>query len=186
MTHQNVRFSHFRRFRFFAGTIFVATLAACAVPFPVYTVSSGNVATLRSSERSIELGTFTGNTASVSCRLQQIQPEGGKTFSQYIRAAFKDELIIAGNSSTKPKIPLNVKLVYIDVSCNSTDSRWEIDVEVTLPGQEPFTVKTLRRFDYNFIGGVILPRAYQAFVPTVQEVVSNVLDHPEIRRAQSQ
>lgn len=178
--------SWLRRFPLFSAIASVAALSACAVPFPVYTVSSANVATIRSSERSIELGTFAGDTSYVSCRLNQIQPEGGKTFAQYIRSAFNDELVIAGNSSTKPKVPLNVKLFYIDVSCNSTDSRWEIDLEVTLPGRDPFTVKTLRRFDYNFLGGVMLPRAYQAFVPTVQEAVANVLAHPEVRRAQSQ
>ena len=183
MQYQNSRFRHLRAF---AATVAVAALTACAVPFPVYTVSSGNISTLRSSERSIELGSFIGDTGSISCRLQQIQPEGGKTFAQYIRAAFNDELVIAGNLSTKPKIPLNVKLTYIDVSCNSIDSRWEIDLEVTLPGRDPFIVKTLRRFEYNFLGGVMLPRAYQAFVPTVQEAVANVLAHPEIRRAQSQ
>ena len=157
--------SRVRRFWLLAALTSFAGLTACAVPFPVYTVSSGNVATLRSSERSIELGTFTGGTTYVSCRLNQIQPEGGKTFAQYIRSAFNDELIIAGNTSVKPRVPLNVKLIYIDVSCNSTDSRWEIDLEVTLPGRDPFTVKTLRRFDYNFLGGVMLPRAYQAVHP---------------------
>lgn len=183
MQYQN---TCFRYLRIFASTAALSVLAACAVPFPVYTVSSGNIATLRSSERSLELGTFSGDAASVSCRLQQIQPEGGKTFAQYVRAAFNDELIIAGNQSTKSKIPINVKLVNIDVSCNAADSRWEIDLEVTLPGRSPFIVKTLRRFDYNFLGSVMLPRAYQAFVPTVQEAVANVLAHPEVRSAQSQ
>ena len=48
--------------------------------------------------------------------MQQIQPEGGKTFAQYIRAAFNDELVIAGNLSTKPKIPLNVKLTDLGLA----------------------------------------------------------------------
>lgn len=163
----------------------IAALTACAVPFPVYTVSSSNIAAIRSAERPVELATFSGDNTSVSCRLQQISPEGGKTFAQYIRAAFNDELVIAGNTSTKPKIPLSIKLTNIDVSCNALDSRWEIDLEISVPGQEAFVVKTLRRFDYNFLGGVMLPRAYQAFVPTVQEAVANVLTHPTVRKAQS-
>ncbi len=178
--------SFLRRFRLISTLMSSAALTACAVPFPVYTVSSANVATLRSSERSLELGPFVGDTTYVSCRLNQIQPEGGKTFAQYIRSAFNDELIIAGNTATRPKVLLSVRLTYIDVSCNSTDSRWEVDLEVKLPGKDPFMVKTLRRFDYNFMGGVMLPRAYQAFVPTVQEAVANVLAHPEVRRVQSQ
>ena len=149
-------------------------------------MSSSNITAIRSGERPLELGTFSGDTTVVSCRLQQISPEGGKTFAQYIRSAFNDELVIAGNTSTKQKVPLNIKLTYIDVSCNALDSRWEIDLEVSVPGQEAFTVKTLRRFDYNFLGGVMLPRAYQAFVPTVQESVANVLAHPTVRKAQSQ
>ena len=164
----------------------VAALTACAVPFPVYTVSSSNITAIRSGERPLELGSFSGDTTSVSCRVQQISPEGGKTFAQYIRSAFNDELVIAANTSTKPRVPLSIKLTYIDVSCNAIDSRWEIDLEVSVPGQDAFTVKTLRRFDYNFLGGVMLPRAYQAFVPTVQEAITNVLAHPTVKRAQSQ
>jgi hypothetical protein len=164
----------------------IVMLTGCAVPFPVYTVSSTNISTIRSAERSIELGPFTGDQASVSCRLQPITPEGGRTFAQYIRAAFADELVIAGNTPSKPKVPLSARLINIDVSCNSFDSNWEIELEVTVADQAPFVIKTVRRFDYTFLGAAMLPRAYQAYVPAIQDTVANVLTHPSVRRVLTQ
>jgi hypothetical protein len=155
-------------------------LAGCAVPFPVYTVSSSNITTIRGADRTVELGAFTGDQNSVSCRLQPITPEGHKTFAEYIRAAFADELVIAGNLTTKPKVPLSARVVYIDVACNSLDSNWTIELEVSLPGQAPFLVKTVRPFEYTFFGAAMVPRAYQAFVPAVQDTVANVLAHPNV------
>ena len=165
---------------------FVSLLAGCAVPFPVYTVSSSNISAIREAQRTLQLGQFSGNQSSVSCRLQPITPEGGKTFAQYIRAALADEIIIAGDTSTKSKVPISVQLVSIDVACNSLDSNWTIELEVTLPNDPPFAVKTVRSFEYSFLGSAMLPRAYQAFVPTVQEAVANVLAHPNVRRQLTQ
>lgn len=49
-------------------------LTGCAVPFPVYAPSTKNVLALRTAPRSVQLGNFSGDQRSVSCRLQQSRP----------------------------------------------------------------------------------------------------------------
>lgn len=160
-------------------------LQGCAVPFPVYTISSKNITTIRSTPKTIKLGDFQGNQKSVSCRLQPISPENGNTFAQYIHDAFQDELIIA-DPATNSDLTLTAKVLDIDVDCAMGTASWEVSMEVTVGNEPPFVVKTIRTFDGNFLGGVVLTRAYQAFTPTVQDVITNILIHPSFKAASNQ
>lgn len=175
------------RLRYVAPAVVAFVLAGCAVPFPAYTVSSSNIATIRAADRPIELGHFAGDQTFVYCHDFTFTPEGGKTFAQYIRAAFADELVIAGNTSTKPKVLLSARLSRIAVVCRGWEGRkWEIDLEVTLPDQPPFTVNTVHKFANLVFEPASQATAYHAFLPSVQETVANVLAHPNVRRAQAQ
>lgn len=156
-------------------------LGACAVPFPVYTVSSANLTTIRAARNAVELGAFSGPQTSVSCRLQPISPEGGRTFAQYIRNAFNDELVIAGERPGLPRSRVSLQLKNIDVDCAAGTAAWVIEVDVTIANHRPFTVKTVRTFDGNLLGDVVLMRAYQAFVPSVQQLIADVMAHPTFR-----
>jgi hypothetical protein len=158
-------------------------VSGCSVPFPVYSVSGRNVATIRSSPNTIKLGQFSGEQKSVSCRLQPIGPEGGGTFASYIRNAFKDEMIIAGVTPPETAMELNGTLKDIDVDCGIISAAWVIEMEMTIGALPPFTVKTVRAFDGNYFGGVVLSRAYTAFVPAVQDLVNDVLTNPSFQAA---
>jgi len=159
----------------------MSALAGCAVPFPVYTVSSSNIASIRATQKAVELGDFSGSQTSVSCRLQPISPEGGRTFAQYIRGAFNDEIIIAGTRSGAAKSRVSLQLKNIDVDCAIGTAWWTIEVVVMIDGRPSFEVKTFRPFEGNFLGSVVLLRAYQAFVPTVQQLITDIMTHPTYR-----
>jgi hypothetical protein len=169
----------------FLAIITLFLLQGCAVPFPVYTVSSENITTIRSTPRTITLGEFEGEQKSVSCRLQPIEPDNGKTFAKYIHDAFLDELIIA-NAAANSGLKITAKVLNVDVDCAMGTASWEISMEVTVGNQPPFVVDTVRGFDGNFIGAVVVTRAYQAFTPTVRDVITNILNHPSFKKASNQ
>lgn len=156
-------------------------LTACAVPFPVYTVSSSNVTSIRATKNTVELSEFTGSQTSVSCRLQPISPEGGRTFAQYIRNAFNDELVIAGQKPELAKSKLTLQLKNIDVDCAIGQASWMLEADVTVGSQKPFSIKTVRNFDGNLAGAIVVNRAYQAFVPSVQQLITDIMAHPSFR-----
>ena len=156
-------------------------LTACAVPFPVYTISSSNITSIRTARNTVELGDFTGSQVSVSCRLQPISPEGGRTFAQYIRNAFNDELIIAGQKPGLPKSKVTLQLKNIDVDCAMGQASWILEADVTVENQNPYSIRTVRNFDGNFAGAVVANRAYQAFVPSVQQLIADIMGHPAFK-----
>jgi hypothetical protein len=158
-----------------------AQLAGCAVPFPTYSASTDNITSLRNVNKRLELGEFSGASTSVSCRLQPISPEGGRTFAQYIRGAWNDELVMAGVSGSGSKSKVLLTLKHVDVDCGMSSASWTFEVEVAVNGQAPFNVRTQRNFDGNFLGTVVLQRAYQSYVPSVQQLIAEVIAHPKFK-----
>ena len=156
----------------------VLLLVGCAVPFPVYTVSTTNITSIRASQRSVEVADFSGTQTSVSCRTQPISPEGGRTFAQYIRGAFNDEIIIAGVKPGTAKSRVSLALKNIDVDCAIGTGSWIFEVTVTIDGQRSYDVRTVRTFEGSFAGAIVGQRAYQAFVPSVQQLITDVMAHP--------
>ncbi len=78
---------------------------------------------------------------------------------------------------------ITATLVDIDVSCGIIEADWTIDLDISVNGQPAQRVRTVRRFDGNYVGQVVAMRAYQAFVPTVQQVVADILALPSVRSA---
>ncbi len=78
---------------------------------------------------------------------------------------------------------MNGILKDIDVDCGIVSASWMIEMEMTVGAQPPFIVKTVREFDGNYFGGVVVTRAYTAFVPTVQDFVNDLLINPSFQAA---
>jgi hypothetical protein len=156
-------------------------LVGCAVPFPVYTVSSTNITTIRQAKSGLELEAFTGDYDRVSCRAQGISPEGGKSFARYIRDAINDEIIIAESSPRAKKARLALELKNIDVDCAIGTGAWIFEVIVQVGSQAPFSLTSRRAFEGSFAGALVYQRAYQAFVPSVQQLISEIMAHPSFR-----
>ena len=107
-------------------------VSGCAsVPFPTYSVSGSNVATIRSVPASISIGNFSGTQTTVSCRAQRIEPEGGATFGSFIQDAFNNEVLIAGESSGST-IEITGVMREVDVACGIGDGSWTIEAEISI------------------------------------------------------
>jgi hypothetical protein len=94
-----------------------------------------------------------------------------------------DEIIIAGGTPTQGTLEVVGTLKAIDVWCGTLDASWTIEMEFSIDNQAPFTVKTVRMFDGNFVGAWIVNRAYNEFVPAVQDFLNGILTHPSFQSA---
>jgi hypothetical protein len=166
-----------------ALAVTVCAVSACSVPFPVYSVSAPNVQAIRALPATIRLGQITGSQTSASCRLQPIAPENDTTFASYIRKAFEDELVIANAPPHNKVVELSGTVKNVDVDCGIIDGDWTIDMAVSVNSQPPVEIKTVRRFDGNYAGVIVLNRAMTAFVPSVQQLIDDVLTSPAMLAA---
>jgi len=122
-------------------------LTGCALPISPYAVSSSDITSIRSAHKAIDLGDFSDGPTSASCRGEGIAPEGGRSFAQYIRDAFNDEIVIAGLSTTRDRSTVSLKVLNIDVTCGLGTAFWIVEVEVRVGEQAPYIVKTIRNFE---------------------------------------
>lgn len=156
----------------------LVSMAGCAAPFAPYAISSSNVSAIRAAQRGMELGAFAGTQNDVSCRFRRIGPTGSQTFAQYIRAAFNEELVIAGTPASRERSMLSLKITDVAVDCGHVWSSWTIEAEVRIANQAPFPVKVSRSFDGSFLADVVQTRASQAFAPTVQAFIAEIVASP--------
>lgn len=161
----------------------VCTVSACSVPAPVYSVSAPNVQAIRALPATIRLGQITGSQTSVSCRLQLIAPENDTTFASYIRKAFEDELVVANAPPHDKVVELSGSLKNVDVDCGIINGDWTINIAVSVNNQPPVVIKTVRQFDGNYFGAIVTRRAHAAFVPSVQQLIGDILTNPAMQAA---
>jgi hypothetical protein len=156
-------------------------LSACSVPFPVYSISGENVGMIRNLPVNVQVGEFQGVQKEVTCRLQPIGPEGNATFATYIQKAIRDEVLIAGNTPRGQTVQISGTVKNVDLSCGIITGSWTIDVDVSVNGGPPFPIRSVKTFDGNYMGTVVATRAYQAFVPAVQQLVRDILSSPAVQ-----
>jgi hypothetical protein len=173
-----------RAWRMLIFPIIAVLLSACSVPFPVYSISGENVGMIRTLPVNVQVGAFQGTQNSVSCRLQPIGPEGNATFAAYIQKALRDEVLIAGNAPRSRTVQITGTVKSVDVSCGIISASWTIDVDISVNGGPPVAIRTVKTFDGNYMGAVVATRAYQAFVPTIQQLVHDILSNPAVQNAE--
>jgi hypothetical protein len=162
-------------------SIAAVLLSACSVPFPVYSISGENVGLIRNLPVNVQVGAFQGTQKEVSCRLQPIGPEGNATFASYVQKALRDEVLIAGNTPRSETVQITGTVKSVDVSCGIITGSWTIDVDISVNGGAPVPIRTVKTFDGNYVGAVVATRAYQAFVPSIQQLVHDILSNPAVQ-----
>lgn len=181
---------------------FVSPELRSGTPFiPNYVISDANVRTLRSARKPIQLGEFSrvrtdedcrsfdsSPTSRVTCALldkavycgTEIRPGGEQSFSQYLQSAFNQELVAADRQARPNGTRVSIGLRRIEVHCFFGHS-WELEVIVTVGDRAPYVVKTVYSFEGAFSGALRYQRARHGFVPAVQKMISEVINHPTFR-----
>jgi len=100
-----------------------------------------------------------------------------------IAKAISEEIIMAGGAQREPKVTLSGTLKNVDVDCGILSGSWTIEMDVSINNQPSFSLKTIHEFDGNYFGAVVFNRTHTAFVPTIQDLVNNIISSPSFQAA---
>lgn len=147
-----------------------------------YSISAGNVVALKSYDAAeVGIGDFTATEpgkTSVMCRaVGPIPTPDGETFESYIRNALISEMQIAEIYSEQSDVVLTGNLNQILPS--SMSGTWDISLTVNSSNGKSFTVDESFKFKTSFYGETACNQTAQALMPAVQNVITQVVTHPE-------
>jgi len=129
------------------------------------------------------VGKFEGGSESVSCRGARISPPDRKSFAEFLRGAFIDELSLAGLLADTSAIEFHGSIKVLDVLCNVGTGIWTIEFEYSVAGSPPVLVKADYEFEGAYLGETVYRNAVQALVPAVQELIQTVVTSKEFQTA---
>jgi len=173
----------------YVSLLFVAalSLSGCTNVSPRYSSSSDNVLVLRDirdqSVAKIRTGQFLGEKTSESCRGGSFEPPDHDTFAFFIGEAFRDEFILSDIYAKDASIKLSGRLKEVYLDAGMGEGIWEIEMEMTVLDQPPFTVKVQHFFEGGFAAITVCENARNAFIPAVQDFVAAVIAHPTFQRS---
>lgn len=162
-------------------------LAACDTTSPVapYSPSTANVlafqSALKPSGNSVKVGDFTSTAADSkpTCRLAgALDVTPGKTIEQYVKDAMQTELFTAQVYDVNSPVAISGRLDEVKVNTFGTGS-WTLGMQVT-SSRDPtgYHVQAVRTFKTSFSATAACQNATNAFAPTVQDLIAQVVNNP--------
>ncbi|RKG82795.1 hypothetical protein [Corallococcus terminator] len=155
-----------------------------------YSVSVDNVEALRTLQQKYPRGALkvsdflseSGAQREIICRgVGPVAPPDQKSFEQYLQAALKDELRMAGVYSDKSKVEISAKFHELDFS--SVDGTWNLAALVSASSVQPFQVSHVGSFTSSPIGENACTLTAQAFMPAAQDFVKKLVSSPGFEKA---
>jgi len=151
-----------------------------------YKASTANVISIQESLETtgvkVNIGKVTpapGVEESPMCRLMgPVKVAPGKSPSRYIQDAFQEELFMAGVYSSKSPISINGSIKELSFSSVSP-ANWKITLEVSSNVAPGYTVSTNYAFDTSWDAYSACKNVADAFGPAVQELLKQVVTHPQ-------
>ena len=163
--------------------ILVALLSGCSTyAGSRYSIRADNVTALRNlSGKTINVGVFTSTKPGLSeimCRgVGPIKTPDGEPFSEFIRKALNDELVIANAFSSTAPVTLTGNLDEINFSSTSGD--WNISLTVKSPNGKSMAVTENYSYTTSFYGETACNQTAQALMPAVQNLIGKLVRSPE-------
>ena len=162
-------------------------LAGCDTTSPMagYTPSTNNIlgfqSALKPTGTTVKTGDFTA-AAGVeipTCRMAgKLDVSAGKPLDQYVKEAMQAELFQAGVYDANSGVVINGRLDQLKVNTFGTGS-WELGLHVT-SNKDPvgYHVQTIRTFKTSYTAVAACQNATNAFAPTVQDLLGQVIANP--------
>ena len=128
----------------------------------------------------ISVGTFESENpkTSISCRaVGPIETPDGQTYSDFLRGAFRDELLLAEKYDRDSRITIRG---YIEeFTFSSVQGIWRINL--TMESSNGSTMRVIEVYDYetSFYGETACNQTAQALVPAVQNLVNTAVQSDE-------
>lgn len=155
----------------------------CAITADRYQATAVNQQQIKNLDVKMNVGKFKAQKTDykVMCRLaNNVDMPDGKSFEEYIEAALTEELVMAGMYSKESDVTINGYLNDTDVSSGMTDAHWTFDLTISNSHNEEFKIIHKREYNASFIGGIACGNDMpKSLMPTVQELISKIINHPE-------
>jgi hypothetical protein len=172
-----------------AVIILAASLAGCSsfTP-PRYSISAdNNVALKEIGVGHINVGDFQGPAKFDNfCRgAGPIAPPDKMSFHAYVQKALADELKVAGLYDDKtPKVTLTGKVNALEFSSSRglTGGSWNISLTLTSSNGQSMSMKEYYEFESGFVADTACKQTAEAFMPTVQNLISKIVRSPEFKK----
>jgi hypothetical protein len=166
--------------------VLVSFLTGCAPSISQrYYPSAKNAIALRAlaaqRAETLTVGRFRGGPETVWCRGAGISPPDRKSFAEFLRGAFIDELALAGLLTEASPLEFRANLKFLDVECNVGTGIWTIEFEYSIAEGPPAVVKKDYEFEGAYLGETVYRNAVQALVPAVQELIQTVVTSNDFR-----
>jgi len=154
-----------------------------------YKASIDNVVSIQEvlsvSGKKVKLGEFTISSEAdkdLMCRLMgPVRATPGKTIQEYIRDAFQEELFLAQAYATDASTTITGHLDKLKFSSISP-AYWNITMTVSNQNGMSFQVSTKFAFSTSYSAYSACQNVSDAFAPTVQRLISEIITNPEFKR----
>ena len=147
-----------------------------------YSICADNVTALRNfGGKTINVGAFTATMpgqSEIMCRgVGPIKTPDGEPFSEFVRKALIDEMVIANVFSPKASVTLTGNLNNIDFS--SASGTWNLSLTVNSSNGKSMNVTENYSYTTSFYGETACNQTAQALMPAVQNLIGKVTRSPE-------
>lgn len=134
---------------------------------------------LKSSKVSVaDIGLGPDVSEHLMCRLNgDVIVSPGRTLSQYIKAAFQQELFMA-QAFSPSGTAIQGRIDALSFSSTSP-ADWKITMRVSSPVSPGYTVSIDYPFDTSWAAGAACKNVADAFAPAVQELLHKVVTNPQ-------
>lgn len=168
-------------------TLFVTLFfSGCANKVLTYSPKTNNVVKLRDmSIPKTNVGSFTDSgreESKVMCRLSSpIGTPSGQTFASYIQDAFTQELMLANKYDPNSKITISANLDDIYGSTTIGDAYWKFNITIKSSNGTSFKVQSKYVYESSFSAMSACSEMQRSFVPAVQKLNSDIINHPKFQ-----
>ncbi len=166
-----------------AAVMLVGCSTTNSIPYKASTTNIISLQnTFKQSNTKVNLGNFTlgaGVSDELMCRLMgPVKVAPGKSLSTYIKEAFQEELFLAQAYDTGAPVTLEAKIEKLSFSSVSP-ANWEITMRVNSNKSPGYSVSVKYNYDTSFDAISACKNVADAFSPAVQELLRQVVSHPQ-------
>lgn len=164
------------------GVLLILTACDTTSSIP-YKASMQNVISIQQvidEDNKLSIGSVdyaSGYEPNLLCRLLgELDVGNGKSVPQYIKAAFEEELFLAGRLAKNNEDEVNITITRLEFS-TVTPAFWRIDLKVSSSSSDWFAITSRNEFKTSFNAYSACRNATAAFGYAVQSALQRVVNH---------
>ncbi len=115
----------------------------------------------------------------MTCRLSTpMETPNGESFADYIKNAFRKELIVSGMFSHDPKTIISANLNSVKSSTTLGDAYWEFDITVRSFNGKSFRVRSRYEYSSSFSADAACYKMRTTLPIAVRKLINDIIMDP--------